>query len=146
MPHENVPEASIPELDALIGKPGEAVPTVDSADIKALWNYQQELGVRHPEGGVAICISVLKHICSPGADTRAVSYRCAMLALLGGMLEAAWPGGQPSDTAFKVAARMELKWMGVGVVQNGVPFDVERFLAEVHGESMYGGAIAEKPS
>jgi hypothetical protein len=54
------------------------------------------------------------------------------------MLEAAWPGGQPSDAAFKVAARMELKWMGVGVVQNGLPFNVEGFLAQVHGESMYG--------
>jgi hypothetical protein len=62
------------------------------------------------------------------------------------MLEAARPGGKFSDSAFKVAARMELKWMGVGVVQNGLAFDVERFLTEAHGESMYGGAIAEQLS
>ena len=141
-----MPEANMPELNALIGKPAEAVPTIDAADIKALWNYHQDLGVRHPEGGVAIAIDVLKHICNPGSDTRAVAYRCAMLSLLAGMLEAAWPGGQPSDTAFKVVARMELKWMGVGVVHNGLPFDVARFLAEVHAESMYGGTISEQLS
>jgi hypothetical protein len=146
MPHENPPEANTPELRPFIGKPGEAVPTIDSADLKALWNCYQEVGAQHPEGGVAIAGGVIEHICSPGADARAVSYRFAMLGVLAGMLEAAWPGGQPSDAAFKVAARMELKWLAVGVVQNGLPFDVERFLAEVRGESMYGGAIGERLS
>jgi hypothetical protein len=44
MPEANIPEANRPELHALIGKPGEAVPAVDAADVKALWNSYQELG------------------------------------------------------------------------------------------------------
>jgi hypothetical protein len=139
MPEANIPEVNRPELHALIGKPGEAVPAVDPADVKALWNSYQELGAKHPEGGAAIAIGVIDHICSPGADTPAVAYRCAMLRVLAGMLESAWPGGQPSDAVFKVAAKMELKWLGLGVVQNGLPFDVEKFLTEIHAESMYGG-------
>jgi hypothetical protein len=62
-----------------------------------------------------------------------------MLSVLAGMLESAWPGGQPSEAAFEVAAQMELKRMGVGVVQKGLPFDVVKFLAEVHAESMHSG-------
>jgi len=138
MPEADIPEANRPELHALIGKPGEAVPAVDSADVKTLWNCYQELGAQHPEGGVAIAIGVIEHICSPGVDTRAVAHRCAMLGVLAGMLESAWPGGQPSEAVFKVAARMELKWMAAGVVQNELPFDVARFLTEIHAESMYG--------
>lgn len=148
MPEENaleidMPEVDMPGLHALIVSPGDAVPTVDAADIKSLWNYHQELNAQHPEGSVAIGIGLINQICSPGADIRSVSYRCGMLGLLGRMLESAWPGGRPSEAAFKVAARMELKWMGVGVVQKGMSFDVEGFLAEVQAESMSGGALAE---
>lgn len=145
MPEGNIPEANRPELDALIGKPGEDVPTVDPADLKALWTYSQQLREQHPSGGVATGIEVFKHMCSPGADTRAVAYRSAMLGMLAGMLESAWPGGQASESAFKVAARMELKWMAVGVVLSGPPFDVAGFLSEIHAESMYGdGGIGEQ--
>jgi len=151
MPEENTPdmhtdETNIPELNALIGKPGEAVPTVDAADIKALWKFQQELAAQHPDSGVAIAIGVINHICSPGADARAVSYRAGMLGLLHNLIKPAFAGSEPTESAFKVAARMELKWMGVGVVQNGLPFDVARFFAEVHGESMDGGATTEQRS
>jgi hypothetical protein len=138
MSEERMPDEHIPELDLFIGKAGDAVPAVDPADLKQLWTYSQELRAKYPNGGIATGIEVLKHMCSPGADTRAVSYRCQMLGLLELMLESAWPGGQPSESAFKVAARMELRWMGVGVPQKGLPFDAERFLAEIRGESMYG--------
>jgi hypothetical protein len=142
MPEQNMSEEDLPKV--FMGKPGEAVPTVDSSDLKALWNCYQELGAQHPEGSVGIAIGALQRICSPGADVRAVAYRYGMLRVLAGMLEASWPGGQPSDAVFKVAARMELKWMAVGVVQNGLPFDVEKFLTEIHAESMYGGGMSEQ--
>jgi hypothetical protein len=76
-----------------------------------------------------------KRLCSPGADIRAVSYRCSMLGLLEMMLRAAWTGGELSENAFKVAAMMDLDWMAVGVVQNGLPFSLEGFLAEVKGQA-----------
>jgi hypothetical protein len=132
-------EESIPELDGFIGKPGEAVPAVDPADLKAVWAYQQETAARYPQGGVFTGMGVLKHLCSPGADVRAVWYRSMMLGLLERMLESAWPGGKPSEAAFTVTSRMELKWMGVGVPSRGLPFDVGEFLGQVHGLSQYAG-------
>lgn len=137
--HEHKEEQ--PPIDAFVGPAGELVPTVDPADIKSLWTYGQEVRTRHPEGGVATGISVLKHLCSPGADTRAVSYRCTMLGMLEAWLESAWPGGQPSDDAFTVAAQMELTWMAVGVPTKGLPFDVGEFLGQVHGLALYRNVV-----
>jgi hypothetical protein len=122
------------ELDALIGKAGEPVPVVDAADIKVMWTYGLELKAQHP-GGVAVGMDVWKQLCSPGADIRAVAYRYGMLGLLEMMLRAAWTGGELSENAFKVAARMDLVWMPVGVVRNGLPFSLEGFLAEVQREA-----------
>jgi|SRR5580693_8547050 hypothetical protein len=122
------------ELDALIGKAGEPVPVVDVADIKVMWTHGQELKAQHP-GGVAVGMDVWKQLCSPGADVRAVAYRYGMWGLLEMMLRAAWTGGEPSENAFKVAARMDLDWMPVSVVQNGLPFNLEGFLAEVQREA-----------
>lgn len=130
-------EENMAELDHFIGKPGEPVPVVEPADLKRLWAYAQELRARYPSGGMATGIDVLKHMCSPGADIRAVSYRSTMLSMLALMLESAWPGGQPSEAAFEVAAQMELTWMDVGVPHRGLPFDVGRFLGEVRGMSLY---------
>jgi hypothetical protein len=122
------------ELDALIGKAGVPVPVVDVADIKVMWTHGQEFKAQHP-GGVAVGMDVWKQLCSPGADIRAVAYRYGMLGLLEMMLRAAWTGGGLSENAFKVAARMDLDWMPVGVVRNGLPFNLERFLAEVQREA-----------
>jgi hypothetical protein len=33
---------------------------------------------------------------------------------------------------------------GCSVVQKGLPFDVESFLAEIHAESMYDGGMSEQ--
>jgi hypothetical protein len=136
MSEERSPGEHIPELDRFIGKAGDLVPPVDPADLKQLWTYAQELRAKYPNGGVATGIEIFKHMCSPGADARAVWYRSTMLGLLEMMLETAWPGGRPSEAAFKVASRMELRWMGVGVPQKGLPFDLESFLAEAQGESI----------
>jgi hypothetical protein len=118
------------EIEGLIGKAGEAVPVVDVGDIKVMWTHGQKLKALHPEGSVAVCVNIWKQLCSPGADVRAVSYRCTILGLLEMMLRAAWTGGELSENAFRVAATMDLDWMPVGVVQNALPFNLEGFLAE----------------
>ena len=122
------------EMDVFFGKAGEPVPVVEVADIKVMWAHGQELKAQHP-GGVAVEVSIWKQLCSPGADIRAVSYRCQMLGLLEMMLRAVWTGGELSANAFKVAARMDLHWMAVRVAQNGFPFSLEGFLAEVQREA-----------
>jgi hypothetical protein len=122
-------------LEMLIGKAGEDVPTVDPTDVKAVWSYHQELKMQHPGKQVGVDLNVLARICTPGADIRAVSYRCTTLHDLEQLLAPAWTGGNLSENALKVAAKMYLQRPPIGVVQNGFPFHVEEFLAEVQGEA-----------
>ena len=58
--------------------PGEPVPQVDPADMKALWEYGRSLDPREKAMGG----SCLKHVCKPGADIWAVASRHAVLELL----------------------------------------------------------------
>ena len=122
------------EIDALIGKAGEPVPIVDAADMMAVWAHGRELRAQHP-GGVAVELGVLKRVCSPGADIRAVAYRCQRLGVLEWLLRAAWTGGDFSESAFKVAARMDLHWMAPGVAEEGL--GVEEFLGAVFAEEQH---------
>ena len=122
------------EIDDLLGKPGESVPVVDAADIKVMWDYSQKLKAEHGDG-VAVGVGVWRQLLAPGVDIKAVGYRLGMLSMFEMMLRAAWAGGEPSENAFKVAARMDLNWMQVGVVRNGLPFNLEGFLAEVQHEA-----------
>jgi hypothetical protein len=116
------------EMDDLLGRPGESVPMVDVKDMKAMWNYGQEVRALHPGSTHgAVGFNVWKSICGPGSDIAAVGYRLTILT----MLAAAWTGGKPSERAFTVAARIDLIWPKIGVVGSGLHFNVERFLVEV---------------
>jgi hypothetical protein len=84
---------------------------------------------------VAVGASVWRQSFAPGVDIRAVGYRFGMLSFFEMKLRAAWTLGEPSENAFKVAARTDLNWMQVGVVQSGFLFDLEGFLAEVMHEA-----------
>jgi len=64
------------------GSPGEDVPAVDVADLKSVWNMYQEWEQRHPGKQGAVDISLIKNVCSPGADLGAVTYRSSMLQLV----------------------------------------------------------------
>ena len=41
--------------------------------------------------------------------------------------------GQPIDAAFRAAAKVSAEWMGVGVVRQGPPFDMNEFTAALCG-------------
>jgi hypothetical protein len=125
------------EIDALIDKAGEPVPIVDVADIKAVWARCRELRTQHPAGGgmALVELGVWKQVCSPGADIRAVTHRCLRLGLWEMLLRPAWTGGDFSESAFKVAARMDLHWMAPGIAEEGL--GVEEFLAEVFAEEQH---------
>jgi hypothetical protein len=133
MLEENIPA----ELNAFLGKPGEAVPAVDPADLKAVWMYCQETRAQHPQAFVGYSVEIFRQLCSPNADLKAVWYRSTMLGLLEAMLESACAGGKLTENAFTVVAQMQLQWMGVGTVHRGLPFDVGEFLGQVHGLSLY---------
>lgn len=125
--------SEIEDLSELIGTPGESVPVVDSADLKTMWAYGQKVKAEH--GAMAVGRSVWKQILAPGVDIKAVGFRVGMLSMLEMMLQAAWTLGEPSENAFKVAAKMDLNWPQVGVVHNEFIFNLEGFLAQVMHEA-----------
>jgi hypothetical protein len=57
------------------------VPTVDPADLKSVWQMQEELRARHGSG-FAVAIDLYKGACSPGADVWSVWYRCSQFERL----------------------------------------------------------------
>ena len=121
-------------MEKLIGKPGEPVPAVDFADIKAAWAVMQDVKKRDPQGRMAICSTVYERVCSPGADIRAVCYRLSMLGIFERLLKPAY-SGQWTDAALKAASTMELTWMEVGKVYKGLPFDAVAFLLQARAEA-----------
>ena len=123
----------------LVGHPGEPVPTVEMGDLKAAWNIYKDVESRHPGKQVAVGINVIEHACGASADVRAVVYRCGMLQLLerllGDLLTPWKENGQLDDAVFRLAARIPMKWIGVGIPQSGLPFDVDSFINELRLES-----------
>lgn len=117
---------------------GEPVPTVNVADFKSVWAIYQDIESRHPRGTVGVDSGVIEQVCSPGADIRAVTYRCGMLQILemvrGDLLVTWKQNGQFQDAVFRIAARIPMNWIGEGMSQS-LPFDVDAFFEEVRKES-----------
>jgi hypothetical protein len=119
------------DIEALFGKAGEPVPTVDAADLKKMWEYGRKLQARHPGEKYAVGIGVWQQMLPAGADIMAISYRSSQLHIFETWLQTMWSGGEPSEAAFKAAATMELERIAVGVVFKGDDI-LERFIEEVH--------------
>jgi hypothetical protein len=113
----------------------DAVPEVKFADLKAMWNYNQEIKSRDHRRQFAVADSVWERICSPDANIPALTYRCTMLSLLETFLEATVSGGQITDNALQVAATIPMNWVGMGM-RNLMPFDFMEFLTLVRGKSI----------
>ncbi len=119
------------------------VAAVAPADLKAVRAFSR--GVQAATGGQAgmIELGLYRRVCSPGADIDAVWYRASMLGLLE-MLPQVSPqmfpespltswthDGELDDAVFQVAATFPMKTMEVGVVRDGLPFDVEEFVKQI---------------
>jgi hypothetical protein len=117
------------------GQPGTPVQEVDPADIKIVYSAHCELQARHPGESVATSREVFKRICSPGANLPAVTYRTATIQLLEMIspdLLSEWrKDGQMDERVFRAAASIPLEWQKVGVVRQGLPFNVEDFMRRV---------------
>ena len=76
-------------------------------------------------------------VCRPKADISAVWYRAAMLNLpSAAALFSRWVhDGKFDDAALKVAARFPMKKLHVGVVHQGLPFEVEEFVKQIEAET-----------
>jgi len=116
------------------GKQGEPVPEVDPEDVKTVWQIGRDVEVNHPgkQVAVAVGVSIMKQACKPGADIEAVSYRASFAWLISRVapehLARFTREGQPDDTVFRAAAKVPAVWMGVGIVWQGPPFDLNEFL------------------
>jgi hypothetical protein len=126
--------------------PDELVPTVNPADLKAVWQLYADAEQRNPGQQVAVGLGLLQHTCSPGADATTVCYRAVMLELLyhavGCTPEepeaktlAKWRrGNELDDRLFNVMAKIPLKWIPEGGMQ-GAPFDVAEFIKQLDTEA-----------
>lgn len=122
------------------GKPGEPVPEVDPEDLKALWQQQQEVQAMHP-GQHATGIDVMKAVCKPGANVKAVWYRMSMFGLLTMAAKeqtSPWiKGGEPLDVVFRIIANIPMEWIG-HTPREGLPFDVEEFFRRLEAGTRPG--------
>ena len=120
------------------GKPGEPVPEVDPEDLKTVWKINRDVQARHPGQQVAIGRAVFEHACRPGADLQAVGYRAAVLLMLIHLASnpenpikelGPWlKEDQLEEVVFAAAAKIPMEWMGVGIVRDGPPLDVNEFV------------------
>ena len=62
--------------------PGGAVPVVEVADLRAVWETCQDFAARHPGKQVAAGAAVIEEACRQGVDIEAVMYRYWMLLTL----------------------------------------------------------------
>lgn len=126
------------------GNPGEPVPEVDPEDIKTCWEMAREAETRNPGQVGAIGTTLLQQVFKPGADIKAVTYRGGMLWMLDMVAHeqlAAWKkDGQVDDSVFRTAATIPMEWMGVGIVRQGPPFDVDEFFRRLR-EGQAGGSL-----
>ena len=125
---------AVARLHAMVsGAPGEAVPQVDPEDLMAVWNLGQEVKRDHPDGGIAIGMSIFEATCKSGAIVKAVVYRTNKIDILRYVApEIMDPLIQDKlDAVLRTAATIPMEWMGVGVVRQGFPFDADEFIRRV---------------
>jgi hypothetical protein len=132
-------------------KTGEAVPAVDSQDLKIVWEMVQERGER-----VATSMGVFGAACSPGANVLAVWYRAVRVIWVLKMLNeasqspvgepgrqfqfpASWrnilPGGKPNDAVFKAAAKIPLVWESMEPGERNLRFDLDDLIQQIQDET-----------
>lgn len=119
------------------------VPAVNPADLKAYRALIRDVQSATGGQGSIIDPALFRQVCSPGADFDAVWYRASMLGLLQ-MLPQVSPemfpespltpwtnNGELDDAVIQVAATFPMKNIEVGVVHDGLPFDVDEFLKQI---------------
>ena len=107
------------------GNAGEPVPAVDPEDLKIVLQITKDVQARNPRA--AIGAEIFQQACKPGADVEAVTYRSWLIGLANQFA----PGHLErfaDDALCHAAAKVPAQWMGVGIVRNGLPFDVNEFL------------------
>jgi hypothetical protein len=116
-----------------------SVASVDPADLKNVWAMQNEVQARMQAHGLgrsggAISHDLYANACSPDADVKAVWHRVSILRLLAehlGLLSSWLHDGKLDDVVFNVAAKFPIKRVPIGVLQQGMPLDVQEFIKQI---------------
>lgn len=107
------------------GNAGEPVPAVDPEDVKAVRQITKDILAR--SRARAIGAEIFKQAYKPGADMEAVAYRSRLIWIVNQLT----PGQLErfsEDALCRAAAKVPAEWMGVGIMRQGLPFDVDEFL------------------
>jgi hypothetical protein len=113
------------------------VAAVNPDDLRAAWAIYRDVQARQPNRQTGVSVNVFQGVCSPGADIAAVVYRTWMLLWLGRhTLLSPWlHDGELDRAVFKVAATFPIHKMQVGIVQQGYPFDVQKFVRQIEEDT-----------
>lgn len=128
--------SDVPDLWSVTG---DEVAAVNPDDLRKVCKMINDVQAYNPGQGVILNNEMYARVCSPAANVMAVWYRASMLGLLQMLPEpplAPWTHhGGLDDAVFQVAAAFPMKNMGVGVVHEGPPFDMQEFLKQIEAAS-----------
>jgi hypothetical protein len=110
--------------------------------VKAAWQSYRDAELRHPGQQVAIGKSVFEHVCSPGADIRAICHRALQLKFI--FLYVDHGPDEPEakelarfrhddeldDRMFRVISQIPLRWIPKEGL-HGFPFNGEEFFKQL---------------
>lgn len=119
--------------------PRDDVAVANPDDLRSVWTMMREVQARAARvltgQQTSVDIRGYENVCSPGANAVAVWYRASMLGLLqmipGKPLTPWTRDGELDDAVFQVAATFPMNKLPVGIVKNGLPFDVEEFVKRI---------------
>jgi len=116
------------------------VNAVEAIDLHKVWVLCRDMQAQDRPSGKSRAVGLfgLQAVCGPGADAHSVWYRASLLLMLSRRADVLMPwthDGELDQAVFRVAAVFPMGKMPVGVVRDGMPFDVEEFLRQVEAEA-----------
>ena len=123
-------------LHVFFGARGNEVAAVNPDDLRNVWTMMRDLQARDLERqSGSISSRLYEGACSPGANVVAVWYRASILGVLqmlpGNPLTPWSHEGELEDAVFQIAATFPMKKLPVGLVKNGLPFDLQELVKQI---------------
>jgi hypothetical protein len=118
------------------GARGNDVAAVNPDDLRNVWTMMRDLEAGTPAGQTgSLSGGLYESACSPGANVVACWYRASILGVLqmlpGNPLTPWSHEGELDDAVFQIAATFPMKKLPVGLVKNGLPFDVQELVKQI---------------
>ena len=123
-------------LHDFFGARGNEVAAVNPDDLRNVWTMMRDFEACTPVGQTGSFSSGhYEGACSPGANVLAVWYRASILEVLQMLPEnplTPWSHrGELDDAVFQIAATFPMKKLPIGLVKDGLPFDVQELVKQI---------------